>query len=70
MSRVEANEDNDGEQDDAEEEDGDGIHIQRRVVATATAKSSSTQQDESLVIFSSLSYCILKSMHVLLFPCF
>ena len=55
MSRVETDEDNNGEEDDGEEDDGEGIYINRRVVATAPAKSSSTHQDESLVIFSSLT---------------
>jgi hypothetical protein len=66
-SRVELGEDNDGEEDNDEEDGGEGIYVQRRVVANPFPKRFSTHQDESLVIFS----CILKTyLNVFLFICF
>lgn len=50
-SRVELEEDNDGEEDDDE-----GIHIQRRVVANHFPKSSTTHKDESLIGMDVLLY--------------
>jgi hypothetical protein len=51
-SRVELEEDNDGEEDDGEE-----TYVQRRVVANPFPKSSSTHRDANLVIFSYILIC-------------
>ena len=73
------NEHNSDEDNDPQEEDGDGVYTHTRVLSntpltapvTAPARSSSrTHQDESLVIFSSLTSCNANCFLPLLFPCF